>query len=133
MPRIYPAPHNIIKEYEYRVVRHYAYAQDTSDSLSPITSDWKSFINEILKSKLIISSSLHGIILAETYGVPAILLNDRNMNLFKYQDYYHSTGRYQFPIATSVEEAFVMSPAPLPNFEPLMEGLISAFPVDLWQ
>lgn len=133
MPEIYPAPHDVIKEYEYRVVRHHAYAQDTRDSLSPITSDWKSFINEILKSKLIISSSLHGIILAEAYGIPAILLSEQNMNLFKYRDYYYSTGRYQFPVAASVEEALKMSPAPLPDLEPLRESLISAFPVDLWR
>lgn len=133
MPQIYPAPHDVIKEYEYRVVRHLAYAQDARDSLSPITSDWKSFINEILKSKLIISSSLHGIILAEAYGIPAILLREQNMNLFKYRDYYYSTGRYQFPIADSVEEALRMIPASLPDLEPLREGLISAFPVDLWK
>lgn len=133
MSKIYPAPHDVKKEYEYRVVRHYAYSQDTNYSLSPITSDWKLFINEILKSKLIISSSLHGIVLAETYGIPAILLREQNMNLFKYRDYYYSTGRYQFPIADSVEEALRMIPASLPDLEPLREGLISAFPVDLWK
>ena len=133
MPRIYPAPLHITKEYEYRVVRHYVYDQNSENSLSPITSDWKAFIHEILKSKLIISSSLHGIILAEAYGIPAILLKEQDMNLFKYRDYYFSTERYEFPIATSVEEALTITPAPLPDLEKLRDGLISTFPVDLWE
>ena len=42
------------------------------------------------KAKLVISSSLHGIILAETYGIPAILLMDKvTNNMFKYNDYYY--------------------------------------------
>ena len=40
------------------------------------TSDYRKFITEICQSKLIISSSLHGIILAESYGIPAIFLNE---------------------------------------------------------
>ena len=133
MPKFYPAPNKVTKEFEYLVVRHYAYSQDVAFSLSPLTSDWKHFIDEMLKAKLIISSSLHGIILAESYGIPAVLLAEQNINMFKYKDYYYSTGRYHFPIAASVEDALKIEPAALPDFEPLREGLISAFPIDLWR
>lgn len=133
MPLIYPANASIPKEYEYRVVQHYSYGAHVENALSPITMDWKGFIDEILKSKLIISSSLHGIILAETYGIPAVLLNDHNMNLFKYKDYYHSTGRTSFPIAASVEEALSMIPAPLPQLSDMRQQIMDCFPYDLWK
>lgn len=41
------------------------------------------------------SSSLHGIILAEAYGVPAVMFRSYDKSVdFKYLDYYASTGRY---------------------------------------
>jgi pyruvyltransferase len=52
--------------------------------------------------------------------------------MFKYEDYYHSTGRYNFPIASTVEEALEITPAPLPDLKPLQRNLIQSFPVDLW-
>lgn len=96
-------------------------------------TDWRVFIDEIIKGKLVISSSLHGIILAEAYGVPAILLYEKDMNLFKYKDYYHSTGRYDFPIAKSIEEALTMKPAPIPDMSVLQKNLLESFPADLWK
>lgn len=36
------------------------------------TNDYKSVIDAIVSSKMVITSSLHGIILAEAYGVPAV-------------------------------------------------------------
>ena len=119
------------KTYEYKVVRHVSYDNTSPDSLSPSTTDYKEFIDELTKCKRIVSSSLHGIILAEAYGIPAVLLK-HDLNMFKYEDYYHSTGRYEFPIASTVEEALAIEPAPLPDLKPLQDNLIHAFPVDLW-
>ena len=51
------------------------------------------------KAKLVISSSLHGIILAETYGIPAILLMDKvTNNMFKYNNYYYNSYSYNHSI-----------------------------------
>ena len=131
MPLIY-MPDVTMKDSDYLVVQHFSCAhQSSSNSLSPLTDNWKNFIDRIVKTKLVISSSLHGIILAEAYGIPAILLR-HDMNMFKYNDYYYSTGRKDFPIAASVEEALQMQPAPLPDLKPLQEALISSFPKDLW-
>lgn len=131
MPLIYPAQSSE-KSYPHLVIPHYSCTTEAQYTLSPMTTDWHHFIDEILRAEVVISSSLHGIILAEAYGVPAILLNDHNMNLFKYEDYYYSTGRYEFPIAKSVEEAVTMAPAPLPDLKPLQTALLHSFPKDLW-
>ncbi len=133
MPLIYPAKQATKKEYPYIVVPHYSFQTDGEHILYPMTDDWEYFLDELLKAELVISSSLHGIILAEAYGIPAILLNDHNMRLFKYKDYYYSTGRYEFPIATSVEEALSMVPAELPHIEKMQKGIIESFPKDLWE
>jgi pyruvyltransferase len=57
---------------------------------------WKAFVDEILACETIISSSLHGIVIAEAYGVPAqwIKLTDKVIgDGFKFHDYYSGTGR----------------------------------------
>lgn len=132
MPMIYQ-PSETEKIYEYRVVPHMSYdVTEYPNVLSPYVNDWKEFIDEIVKSNLIISSSLHGIILAEAYGIPAILLNDKNMDLFKYRDYYYSTGRKNLHVAKSVEEALKMTPMPIPDLTKMKSDLINVFPVDIY-
>jgi len=95
------------------------------------TRDYQRVIDEIAGSEKVISSSLHGVILAETYGVPAILLLHDYQNAFKYEDWYLSTGR-DCVYARSLEEAMSMEPLPLPELSGLQKGLLDAFPWDLW-
>lgn len=95
------------------------------------TDDYKKFICEIKSCELIISSSLHGIIFAESYNIPAVLLKP-NVDLFKYYDYYYSTERYHFNIATSIDEAIKFPLQPIPDFTDMRDALIRAFPIDLW-
>lgn len=98
------------------------------------TSDYKSVINEIVASKKIISSSLHGIILAETYGVPAIFLADGMKNeLLKFYDWYYSTQRMNVYVAETLEEAIQMQPMPLPQLDMMRRNLKETFPYDLWE
>lgn len=71
MPLIYSP--KIQKKYPYTVVHHFLFDnKNESFSISPMVKDYKPFIDRIANSKLIISSSLHGIILVETYGISAI-------------------------------------------------------------
>lgn len=102
--------------------------------LSPLTGDWRNFIDEIVSAKLIISSSLHGVIIAEAYGVPAILLNEvEKGNLFKYEDYYLSTGRKEFAKVKTVEEGLSIPVPSLPDLEILKKNLLEAFPEDIFK
>ena len=141
MPLIYQ-PEVKEKKHNVSIITHWYF--DNTDSeiiesganiIDVNTSDYKSFIDEIVSSKLVISSSLHGIILAESYGIPAVFLNRNNCmkkELIKYYDWYYSTGRYSVKIALSLEEAMSITPMNIPDLSDLRENLISAFPYDLW-
>lgn len=134
MPLIYtPVP--VEKKRKYSVILHKSSSIRVENQIDIIRQGYQEFIDEIVASELIISTSLHGIILAEAYGVPAILMTDtrNDFNLLKYDDYYFSTGRYEYPVAKSIEEALTLTPSPLPNLEKMRENIISAFPYDLWE
>jgi pyruvyltransferase len=67
---------------------------------------WKEILDKMMHTRLVISGSLHGLVLAESYGVPARLLKMTwGEPLLKYADYYEATGRPHFQYATSVFEA----------------------------
>lgn len=134
MPLIYSPPHK--KNEQYSVVMHKANVQGGKRHyISIMCQDFRTVIDQIVASDLVISASLHGIIIAEAYGIPAIMLTDTrsDFNFLKYNDYYFSTGRYHYPVAKTVEEALDMSPAPLPDLTKMRNDLITAFPTDLWE
>lgn len=95
------------------------------------TEHWKKVILAILDSAFVISGSLHAIIIAESYGIPARYLRlSENEPLFKYQDYYASTGRNSFQFATSVKEALYLGGEPPIKFDP--KPLWKTFPFEFW-
>ena len=97
------------------------------------TADYKDFVHKLLSCEKIISSSLHGIILAESYGVPAVLLKPK-VDFLKYDDWYYSTNRYNYLVAKKIEEGMSLEPSVLPtNLEELRKGLEEAFPYDLYE
>lgn len=101
--------------------------------ISMNTNDYKSVIDQIVQSKLIISSSLHGLILSDVYRVPSVWYRGVGEIIdFKYKDYYASTERIIEKIPTTIEEALVTEPLPFPDLKPLQEGLMASFPYDLW-
>lgn len=98
--------------------------------VSPLSS-WNRCVQQILKGELVIASSLHGLIVAEAYGVPARYLRLSEVeNIFKYNDYMSGTGRSNIQPAYSVEEALEMGGMTAPVFDP--KPLMAAFPLDLW-
>lgn len=142
MPLIYQPPRTHGDEHEAEaplvLIKHHLAGhlkgQEQFKQLSILTTDYRNFINQIVGSRLVISSSLHGIILAESYRIPAVLLDDgrKGFSLFKYQDWYYSTGRLDFPVAHSIAEALEVSPPPLPDLRPVQDQLLSTFPYDIW-
>ncbi len=89
------------------------------------TQPWNEIVKRMLQSRLVISSSLHGIIVAESFGIPARLLKMTWIEpLLKYQDYYEATARPNFGYATSVQQALQMGgeePARI-DIGPLMDS-----------
>ena len=98
------------------------------------SDNYKSVIDQIVSCEYVISSSLHGIILAESYNVPAIYFNGKpGRQQFKFKDYYLGTGRTDFPLVTSLVEAYDSYAPKLPDLSELREGLLKSFPYDLWE
>jgi pyruvyltransferase len=95
------------------------------------TEPWNVVLEKILDSAFVISASLHGLVLADAFGVPNRMLKTDKEYLLKYNDYYLSTGRPDYQYATSIEEALLMGPeAPLPKID--LKKFYDAFPFDLW-
>ncbi len=101
-----------------------------AELINPYMS-WNRCIEAIMGAKLIVASSLHGLIMAEAFGIPARYVRlSEGENLFKYRDYYAGSGRGEFTFATSVAEAIEMG-GERPAVHDI-DRLLGAFPVDLW-
>lgn len=87
-------------------------------------------LRSIARSEFVVGSSLHGIIVAESFGIPARLIKPGVETLVKYEDYYSGTGRPQFSPAGSLEEALEMGGEAPPVVD---LRLLDAFPIDLWR
>lgn len=121
--------------YDYIVVVHYNdFAQIPKDPDGHVvyaTEPWDQVIQKILDSHFVISSSLHGVIVAEAFGIPARLLRvNEKEPLIKFKDYYYGTQRFDFQFATSIEEALLMGGEP--PFQCDLEQLYDAFPFEFW-
>ncbi len=104
-PEIFSAE-NSVKKYKYGIVPHFKDKssigiQKIHDLQNPeikiidIQSGIEDFVNDILSCENILSSSLHGLILAEAYGIPTCRLVFSKKLLggdFKFYDYYSGIG-----------------------------------------
>jgi pyruvyltransferase len=103
-----------------------------------VTEDPSQVLAEIASCRSILSSSLHGLVVADALGIPSawIQLSDRVIGGgFKFRDYYSALGRDDVrpvPFApgddvTSLQERTVRAdPA---RVEALRDGLLDAFPI----
>lgn len=107
LPLIYRP--EIEKKYETGIVPHYVDKHLVNlrpgQRIIDIQADWKKVVEGILSCEKIISSSLHGLIAAEAYGIPAawIKLGNKIRGCeFKFNDYFLGTGRkVQTPAMTT--------------------------------
>lgn len=106
--------------------------RDTVIAASAWTSDWRQLVDLIASADVVISSALHGIIVAEAYGIPAIHLIDHPSSGTKAADYYLSTARPYPPRAMSLSEALSLPTPPVPDLTRLRNDLLASFPTDLW-
>lgn len=143
LPEIY-SPVKKEKRYKYGVIIHkdqkFSSKEDEefisrSDVLliDIRTRDYREFVDNVVSCEKVISSSLHGIIISESYGVPALMHQPTVEPLLKYCDWYYSTGRYTFPIARKLNEIIEMNIPSLPDLSELREKQKAAFPYDLYE
>lgn len=135
LPRFFNEP--IAKRYEIGVVPHYMdhdliSTDDPSVHMIDVRGPWPQVVNEIRTCARVLSSSLHGLIVAEAYGIPAswIRISDRIIGgEFKFNDYYLSTGRpstrptlWVSGIRAALDRT---QPAPVFDPEPLVKAAMS--------
>lgn len=95
------------------------------------TDPWDEVIRQILDSEFVISSSLHGLVIADAFGVPSRMIKITDTEpYFKYQDYYEGTGRPDFAFATSIEEALQMGGEKPCQCD--LKKLFEVFPFEYW-
>ncbi len=91
------------------------------------------FLRKLLSAEKIYSSSLHGIILAETYNIPVVWLKSNNgEDDFKYYDYYEGTGRQQASKEFIFEGFNCLEFSEILNLEKIQMDLLKSFPLDFW-
>lgn len=100
-------------------------------------SDVKSVLATIAHSETVVGSSLHGVIVAESLGIPAAFIRTAAEPDFKYLDYAQGTGRNEVPTFDRFEDAVKYVSRSGGHIEhPLAAWsatpLIEAFPIDLW-
>jgi hypothetical protein len=111
LPLIYNP--KIEKKYQIGFVPHYVDKKRFEGSnFIDVALPWKEFVDRILECRSIVSSSLHGIVIAEAYGIPATweVYSDKVIGKgFKFRDYLTGTGREiqgpgRFPPIKNLEE-----------------------------
>ena len=87
-------------------------------------------LKEIVQSRFVVGSSLHAVIVAEAFGIPARAIRSRTELPFKYEDHFLGTGRPDFILAEDYQHALGLGgERPLEwDAVPLLE----AFPRDLF-
>jgi pyruvyltransferase len=119
--------------YEYLIIPHFAdinlFPKSEYSNVVYPTEPWNEVIEKILDSKFVISSSLHGIIVAEAFGIPARWLRvSKGEPVFKFHDYYLGTNRDRSIYATTIEEALSLGGEE--PFQCDLQKLYDAFPFD---
>lgn len=94
-------------------------------------------IKQITSCKLILSSSLHGLIVADSFGIPNMhmpLSSDVVGGSYKFKDYYSATDRdYKFFDHKNLTDINALGKLltrykPIKNLDVIQDGLIKAFP-----
>lgn len=96
LPYLYDSPQKVT--HEIGIVPHYVDAPTTEHFTIDITAPVEEVIDGIRSCEVIISSSLHGLVAANAYGIPAIwaVFSDGIAgDGMKYHDYFQSMGTDQ--------------------------------------
>ena len=99
--------------------------------VSPL-DPWATVIDRISRAQHVVSSSLHGLIVADAFGIPCTYLRmSEEEHLLKYEDYVLGSGRSGLRVTRTREDAISATPMDPPTFQ--IEALKAAFPFDLWK
>lgn len=121
MPLIYNPEVDQDKEVGY--LPHYADKAYVQKNTIDIQQNPKDLIKEMKRYKKIVTSSLHGIILAEVYGLEVEWVkysNEISGGTFKFRDYLYSTGR-------EIDTYGLLPPVDMSRIKEMQQGLIEVY------
>lgn len=133
LPKIYKPNTSSQEKSHVGFIPHYVdqdlipHWQNKGKIIDITNSNWRETVDSIAGCRLVVSSSLHGIIVAEAYGVQAVWIQPSE-KIFgghhKFQDYYASTGRVGVcrDWALTLEQFIALAEQP-PDLSSLQKGL----------
>jgi pyruvyltransferase len=87
-------------------------------------------LRAIVTSEFVVATSLHAVIVAEAFGVPARSVVNRSEPEWKFVDHFAGTGRPDHHRAAHLDEALALGGERPPVWDPT--PLLDAFPSDCW-
>lgn len=99
------------------------------NKISIIHADWsfEKILNEILECEFLISTALHGLIIADSFNIPNRYMRvTESEHLLKFDDYYSGTNRHTYKYARTVNESLDMGCVERCEFN--LKELIDSFP-----
>ena len=132
---------DIAPEHEMGIVPHWSHFHDFEREIRDprvrlinVCDSFADVARAILSCRLVLSTSLHGVILAESYGIPALLVfygGHPRCDATKYVDYFESTDRDLHArsircVSDITRLASETSRVPAPRFP--RDALVAAFP-----
>lgn len=138
---IYPKKREI--KYTLGIIPHYVdyndenvkkYDKEDDVIVIDVKMGIKEFVDKVLSCKYIASSSLHGIIIADSYNIPSIWIKLSNKivgNDFKFYDYFISVGRKKespLIINDEIQKKEIISRVNKSNISKIQEKLLDSCP-----
>lgn len=123
LPKFY-TPQNPARRYDVGVVPHYmdgdAMAVEDKNVLMIDVQrcTWQQTVDQLASCDVIVASSLHGIIVSEAYGIPAVWVQPTNRLVggeFKFRDFYEGTGREGYLVRWDTQLGKVVDQALAPR------------------
>jgi pyruvyltransferase len=99
----------VAKKYKLGIIHHVSEKPFELSGAKVISmssyGDWREVIEQILECEVIASSSLHGLIIADSYGIPTVWTETKSLigGHFKFHDYFASIG-------DDTKQPFIISP-----------------------
>ena len=127
IPHFEEANHSLIKEL----------SKKSEFKIIDVLRSPQEVIHDITACKLIFSSSLHGLIVADSFKIPNLHLNLSNQMVggnFKFKDYYSGVGKSHKVVDLSLisnksyQEKMIQNYQPISNLEEKQKELLKAFP-----
>lgn len=118
------------------------YRNDERFIIIDVRRDPEEVIRDITSVDMILSSSLHGLIISDSFGIPNYWVNFKTDNIdrkYKYLDYLSSVSRKESsvlletntPLSTDAYKSLRNDWEPVANLELIQRNLIESFPVEL--